>query len=80
MYQTSKDIFTHLNIIFKFIKADDNVPLYGYKNKTFLEFITTHNYSHLIDKGFLQIKKIIYLFLQMKNIHLFLKMLLKFRI
>ena len=50
MYQTSKDIFTHLNIIFKFIKSDDNVPLYGYKNKTFLEFITTHNYSHLIDK------------------------------
>ena len=44
MYQTSKDIFTHLNIIFKFIKSDDNVPLYGYKNKTFLEFITTHNY------------------------------------
>ena len=40
-----KDIFTHLNIIFKFIKSDDNVPLYGYKNKTFLEFITTHNYS-----------------------------------
>lgn len=50
IYQTSKDIFTYLNIIFKFIKVQDNVPLAGYDNKTFLEFIKTHSYSNLIDK------------------------------
>lgn len=50
IYQTSKDIFAHLNIIFKFIKADTNPPLKGYDNKTFLEFIMTHHHSKAIDE------------------------------